>query len=200
MGAYYPETVQCSQADFQRNRCGLPAGPASSSGPGAATATPRVRCPAAAGQIAGLSLGPARLGVSRTRQRIALPGYRTMANRRFDHLCLRAGPGIRIGYLAARRGAAPTAVLAMTADSHFAFRHIRAGATLQRALRTLGSRVSGPWHRGPNRWYAASGPGRPASTSLLQVRGAKVTEIGIASRRLSDDAAKLRHLLSVLNA
>jgi hypothetical protein len=203
MGSYYPETVQCSETDFEKNRCGLPAGPASTSRPGPsgnAPSTHHAKCAAVAERLGADRLGPARLGVARSRQRIALPRYHVTANPRFDDICLSPGAGIRVGYLAAKRGATSTAVLAMTGNHRFSFRHVRAGTTLRTALRELGPHLSGPLQRGHYSWYALSGPLGSSSTFVLETRARKVVEIGIASPKLSSSAAKLRHLLSDLRA
>jgi hypothetical protein len=160
----------------------------------------KFRCPAASGSISARSLGPIRLGESRSRLRRAL---RRDAGRRAaytDVFCF-VPIGIRVGFLPpaarrhlsprARRALAGHAVLILTANRHYSLRGVRPGARVAMARRRL--RLSRPIRAGLNIWYLASA-GRV--TGVLKVRAGVVRELGIADRRLTSPRTLATALLS----
>lgn len=163
-----------------------PAPPSYSVTPGPAA---KFRCPAASGSISGRSLGPVRLGESRSRLRRVL---RRDAGRRAaytDVFCF-VPIGIRVGFLPpaasrrlgprVRRALAGGAVLIVTANRRYSLRGVRPDTRLAMARRRL--RLSRPIRTGANIWYLASA-GRV--TAVLKIRAGVVREVGIADRRLT---------------
>jgi ABC-2 type transport system ATP-binding protein len=154
----------------------------------AAPGTAKFSCAAPTGQIAGVSLGPVSLGMSRASAQRALP-RRSPHNRAYmDFFCSLNGR-IRIGYgspSALRSLPAPQrtqlrgdAVLIVTGNAHYAIRGIRPGARLSDAQRRLHLTK---FHVGLNDWYLAP-DGRVRA--VLKVRRGIVQEIGIANLRLT---------------
>jgi alpha-glucosidase (family GH31 glycosyl hydrolase) len=130
-------------------------------------------CPRAGGRIHGRSLGPISLGERRGRLRRRYARFSTRRRRDMDFYCL-APHGIRVGFHGRR------AVLALTANRHYAIRGIRPGLRLAVAARRV--RLLGPFHVGLNFWYLV--PGHNA-TGVLKVRRGRIQEIGIADKRLT---------------
>jgi hypothetical protein len=147
-------------------------------------------CGKATGRLAGSRLGPARIGATRARTRRAFARFSARGHRYMDFFCLAGGSGIRVGYAspklvrhlgaAARRRVAGRAVLALTANRHYALHGVRPGSSLARARRAL--RLGRPFHVGRNTWYLVS---RGAASGVLKVRGGRVREVGLADRRLT---------------
>ncbi len=146
----------------------------------------QTRCPAATGSLHGLGLGPARLGATRARVRRAFAHSAVRRQGAMDRFCLRGG-AIRVGY---RRG---RAVIALTANRHYALKGIRPGTRWARVSRRLraghGTRV------GKNTWYAVLA-GR--SRGVLKVSHGRVGEIGLATRAVSSGPRARRRLFSHL--
>jgi hypothetical protein len=159
-----------------------PSPPVSALGP-----SPPRGCPAATGRLTATHLGPARLGRTRAQVRRAFASSSTSSTRgraTMVFFCLH-GIGIRVGYLRGR------AVLALTANRHYALRGVRPGARLTAVARRLnsgrGSRV------GRNTWYlVALGRGR----GVLKVQNGVVEEIGIADPRLVRTRAAARRFFT----
>jgi phospholipase C len=166
-------------------------GPTTVGTPGTNPLTVDSQCPAASGSVLGEHVGPVRLGLTRTTLRGRLSHYNRMGNARFDDFCLRGGQGIRVGYVAGK------AVLAMTANTHYAYRGIRPGIRTAVALRRLGKKVSRALRRRATRWYAL-----PLTSAVLLVKAQSgvVREIGLASRKLASRAVTRRRLLDTLRA
>ncbi|MEO6858423.1 MAG: hypothetical protein ABI323_07535 [Solirubrobacteraceae bacterium] len=143
-------------------------------------------CPAATGSLHGLGLGLARLGATRARVRRAFARSPVRRQGAMDSFCL-CGGAIRVGYRHGR------AVIALTANRHYALKGIRPGARWARAARRL--HAGHGIHVGKNTWYAVAA-GR--SRGVLKVSHGKIGEIGIAARRVSPGARAQRRLFSHL--
>jgi phospholipase C len=153
--------------------------------------TPYPECPRATGTISGTTLDPVVLGRARRTQRKDLTHYWPMANKRFDDVCLATGRGIRVGYLSARRGAAPKAVLAMTANTLYSDAGFTPG---QRVPRTgLPKAIK----RGIYRWYAIK---QPKATLFLKARDGVIWEVGLGAKALTRTRAAQVRLLNQLGA
>ena len=148
-------------------------------------------CPLPSGRLTATTLGPLRLGMTRTQARRALPHSATRATRTIDVFCL-AGSGIRVGYASQRllktlprsrrRQLHRQIVLALTANRYYKLRGIKPGTRLasvaKRVHTSTGIRI------GLNTWYLVpDGSGR----GILKVRGGTIDEIGIANRLLTRD-------------
>jgi hypothetical protein len=113
---------------------------AGSSGGLQPVAATRLGCPAATGRLNGARLGPVRLGMTRNRARRASVQSTTRGRRFMDFFCL-AGSGIRVGYPSAkllrflpratRGGLRDTAVLALTANEHYALHGVKPGTRIK---------------------------------------------------------------------
>ncbi|MGI8921225.1 MAG: lipase family alpha/beta hydrolase [Solirubrobacteraceae bacterium] len=179
---------------------GLPAaappsgsGPAAPSGGGpAASSHPRrFACARPSGRLAGRSLGPVTLGMRRDRVRSRFPRSSTRGRRYMDFFCL-TPIGIRVGYPSpmllhslsrAQRGHVQgRAVLALTANPHYALRGIRPGARLAKVARRL--RIGKGFHIGLNWWYLTS---NGTSRGVLKVSHGRIEEVGIADKRLTSN-------------
>lgn len=146
-------------------------------------------CAAPTGRIAGRSLGPVSLGMTRARTRRAFPGVSTRGRRYVDFFCPRNG-GIRVGYASPavvrraaphrRRGLLGRVVLILTANAHYAVHGVRAGSRLALAKRRL--TLARSFEVGLNTWYL--GPAGPART-VLKVRHGIVEEVGLANATLT---------------
>jgi pimeloyl-ACP methyl ester carboxylesterase len=169
-----------------------PSPPTGTGGPG---------CPKPTGRLNGTSLGPLRLGWTRTRARHRLPRFNVTYNH-MDNFCLASGWGIRVGYPSARltrelsaktrRRLTGTIILALTANRHYAL----AGAHPRQRLRAVARRLHAgrPFRLGANDWYVV--PGK-RSDGLLKVRRGIIQEVGIVSGALSRGRpAQLRLLRS----
>jgi hypothetical protein len=156
-------------------------------------ATARAGCPRPTGRLTGRRLGPVALG----RPRAHVTARRSRG--RMTTVCL-AGGGIHIGYpwrallreLGHReRGRlANHVVLAFTGNRHYALRGVRPGSRFRPASRRLdldrGYRIHG------NTLFII--PGRVAN-GLLEVHGRVVKAVGIANKRLTSTAARIRRFL-----
>ena len=145
-------------------------------------------CAAPTGRIAGRSLGPVSLGMTRARARKAFPRVSTRGRPNMDFFCPTNGY-IRVGYASAgllrghsarqRRTLSGRVVLAVTGNGHFAAHGIRHGTPLAVARRRLHLTRYGV---GLNDWYTAP-DGRVRA--VLKVRRGTVQEIGIANPSLT---------------
>jgi ABC-2 type transport system ATP-binding protein len=160
----------------------------------------RFSCSAPSGRLAGRSLGPVSLGMTRARARRPFARVSTRGHRYMDFFCPANG-GIRVGYASpallrtlSRREAGRIrgrVVLVLTANRHYALRGVRAGSRLAVARRRL--RLDRGFGVGVNRWYLApAGAGR----AVLKVRRGMIEEIGIAEPRLTTARLAPRFLRS----
>jgi hypothetical protein len=149
----------------------------------------RFSCPSPSGRIAGRSLGPVSLGMTRAQTRRLFASFSTRGHRYEDFFCPARG-GIRVGYASsallhqldarARRGISGRVVLVLTASTHYAIRGVHAESRLATARRHL--KLQPVFHIGRNDWYlAADGNVR----AVLKVRHGLVQEIGIADNHLT---------------
>jgi uncharacterized protein len=146
-------------------------------------------CPAATGGLRGSALGPLRLGMTAARARRAFVSSSARGHRYMVFYCLSPN-GIRAGFPSARllrllpraqRGRARgTAVLALTANRHFALDGVRPGTRLAAAARRL--RAGRPFALGANRWYLT---GSGSVRGVLKVQHGVIEEIGIAEARFA---------------
>jgi len=151
---------------------------------GAPPALPVPHCPMPTGSLSATSLGPLRLGMTRTRARSLLPGYATRDRRQMDFFCLRTS-GIRAGY---RDG---KIVLLLTANRHYSIRRVKPGTRLAAVARRL---HTGRGYRiGLNTWYVFA-DGR--AHGIFKVRRGMIEEIGIASKPLTVGRTPTRRFLS----
>jgi hypothetical protein len=146
-------------------------------------------CAKPSGRLAGRSLGPVRLGMTRARTRRLFTRGSTRGRRDMDFFCP-ARRGIRVGYAspaltrhlsrAQRRRVAGRAVLILSANRHYALRGVRPDTRLNRVRRRL--HVGRAFHVGRNYWYVvANGPSR----GVFKVRHGVIQEVGIADLRLT---------------
>ena len=154
-------------------------------GSGSQTSGPgRSSCSSPSGRIAGRSLGPISLGMTRAQARRLFASSSTRHHRYEDFFCP-ARRGIRVGYASpallhqlvgrARRGLSGRVVLVLTASPHYAIRGVRAESSLVTARRQL--RLQRVFHVGRNDWYLAA---YRDVRVVLKVRRGVVEEIGIA--------------------
>ena len=145
-------------------------------------------CAQPSNQLAGRSLGPVRLGMTRARARRLFVRFSTRGERYMDFFCP-AHHGIRVGYPSPEllRSLSPAerprvrgrAVLALTASPHFALRGVRPGARLNAVARQL--RIGNGFHIGLNWWYLVP---NGSSRGVLKVRHGIIEEVGIADKQL----------------
>ena len=170
-------------------------GPSSTVAPGSISGT---ACQAATGALAGQSLGPLRLGMTRAAARRRIAHFATRGRRDMDFFCL-SPVGIRAGYASARivRPLAPGArrrllgsvVVLLTSDQRYSIRGIFPGERLA-AARPL--HLSRPLRIGRNTWYVfADGSAR----GVFKTAGGVIEEIGIANRSLTSTARAARRFL-----
>jgi hypothetical protein len=153
------------------------------------TAPPRSSCPTPSGRLAGIALGPVRLGMTRAQARRAFSDSSARKHRYMDFFCLTPN-GIRVGYASTRlklelsrnewQQVQGTVVIASTANPLYALRGVHAGMSLAAAGHMLA--VGRPFHVGSNDWYLT--PGRQVR-GVLKVRRGTIEEIGIADGRLT---------------
>ncbi len=151
--------------------------------------THRARCAQPTGRLSGISLGPIRLGMTRSHVRRLLGKYSTRHRKFMDFYCLYP-TGIRAGYPSpyllrslsrrARRRIQGRVILVLTSASYYSLRGIRPGARLSDAARVL--KIGKPYHIGLNYWYLAA---NGATRAVLKVRHGVVEEIGIANAKLT---------------
>jgi sugar lactone lactonase YvrE len=154
-------------------------------------------CPKPTGRLSASRLGPIRLGMGRRQARRMLPRFAAYSQHT-DNFCLAGGAGVRVGYatrhLLRKLPGHPRAtgiVLALTANPYYQFDGIRPGSSLRAAAGQL--TLGRPIHWGPNSWYVIAS--RNASW-VLKVQHGTVTEIGIASHRLTATRADQTWLLA----
>jgi hypothetical protein len=174
---------------------GRPMGPAPVSVPFG----PVAPCTGARGFIAGKSLGPVRLGMTRRQVRRLFPSFSTGHRRYMDFFCS-AGRRIRVGYPspALRRTFSRStwarvrgrAILVLTANPSYALTGVHPGARLASVARRL--KVGRHFRIGQNTWYLA--PAGP-SHGVLKVRHGRIEEIGLADKRLTKSRAAARRFL-----
>ena len=159
------------------------------SGSGSGAGSGGFSCSAPSGRIAGRSLGPIRLGMTRPRVRGLFTAFSSRRHSYQDFFCP-ARHGIRVGYgspvltrrlpAAQRRAFADRVVLVLTASTHYAIKGVRAGSRLTAARARL--KLSHPYYVGRNTWYLAPDG---AARAVLKVRHGDVQEIGIAAKILT---------------
>ena len=158
-------------------------------------------CAKPTGRLAGRSLGPLTLLMTRSVARRHFYRYSLRGRRYMDFFCPSHG-GIRVGYASAsllralsRRQARQVrgrAVLLLTADRHYALRGIRPASRLAAARRRLPG-IGRGYVIGLNRWYIARDG---AAEAVLKVRHGEVQEVGIADRSLTGRRLARRFLAS----
>jgi hypothetical protein len=175
---------------------GRPLGPAPASIPFG----PDAACARATGFVAGSSLGPVSLGMTRGQTRRLFPSFSTRHRRYMDFFCPTVN-GIRVGYpspallrtlsRAERARVHGRAILVLTANPSYALRGVHPGARLAAVARRL--KVGRRFQIGLNSWYLApAGPSR----GVLKVRHGKIEEIGLADKRLTTSRAASRRFLA----
>ena len=175
---------------------GRPLGPAPASVPFG----PNVPCTRAPGFVAGSSLGPVRLGMTRTQVRRLFPSFSTRHYRYMDFFCA-AVNGIRVGYPSGallrklsridRRRVQGRAVLVLTANPSYALERVHPGDRLATVARRL--KVGRRFQIGLNSWYLApAGPSR----AVFKVRHGRIEEIGLADKRLTTSRFASRRFLA----
>lgn len=170
---------------------GSPSRPGSHRGP---------RCAPATGRVRGHSVGPIRLGWTRTRARRTLIHF-TVTRNRMDNFCLAYGWGIRAGYPSARllrslpararRRFRGRIIIALSANPLYGIDGIGPATSVSVIRRRLAH------HRrfriGRNTWYVI--PGR-AADGLLKVQRGTVQEVGLLAKGLGRGRAAQRRVLT----
>jgi len=146
----------------------------------------QVACAAPAGGLAGRSLGPVRLGMTRAQARRQFKRLSLRGRRYMDFFCTGEN-GIRTAYPSPKLLASlPPAdrahlrghvILILTSSRHYRLRGVEPGTRLRRVARRL--RVSRPYPVGANTWYLL--PDGPV-LGVLKVRHGLIEEIGITDR------------------
>jgi hypothetical protein len=150
---------------------------------------PAAACLKPTGRLAGRSLGPVKLGMTRTKAR-SLFIVRTSRGRRYmDFFCphttrIRAGFSspklLRSRPKAQRARLRGRVVLLLTASPHYALHGVRPGLSLTTVAARL--HAGKGYTVGLNTWYLApNGPSR----GVLKVRHGRIEEIGIANKQLT---------------
>jgi ABC-2 type transport system ATP-binding protein len=170
---------------------GVVTGATPSGGPTTTTPkpTPKFSCAAPSGRIAGRSLGPVSLGMTRARARRPFARFSTRGHRWMDFFCPQSG-GIRVGYASLtllrglssrqRRQERGRVVLILSASKHYAIRGARVGARLAGAKHRL--KLGRDFDVGLNQWYLAPDG---AARAVLKVRRGTIQELGIADSKLT---------------
>jgi hypothetical protein len=141
------------------------------------------------GTLAGRTLGPLLLGMTRAQARGQYT-HSSSHDRRYEDCFTLTGGQVCVGFASPslfrtlssrwRRTLQGRVVLALTANTYYALRGVRPGASLRTAAKKL---HTGPAiHVGLNDWYLAP---NGASTAVLKVRDGKVLEVGIADSTLT---------------
>jgi hypothetical protein len=161
-----------------------------STAPTNTNAPPAFSCAEPSGRLAGVTLGPVRLGMTRARVRSRFSRVSLRGRRYMDFFCPRRG-GIRVGYASPvllhtlshsqQRRARGRDVLVLTANHHYALRGVRPGTRLATVARRL--RAGQGFHVGLNWWYLTP---NGQSRGVLKVRRGVIEEIGIANSRLTN--------------
>jgi hypothetical protein len=172
--------------------------------PPAGSGSPPARrgCPAATGSLTRRSLGPVTLGMTRARVRKGFTQSSRRGRQSMDFFCL-SPIGIRVAYPSrtelrslsrrAQRRVRGRAVLALTANPHYALRGVHPGARLAPVAKRL--HVSRGIRIGRNTWYLLpAGPSR----GVLKVKHGVIEEIGITNKSLTATRAATRRLLANL--
>jgi hypothetical protein len=159
---------------------------------------PRATCSAPTGRLTGSHLGPVALGARRSGLRARFARFSIRGN--FDVLCLR-GSGIRVGYLSARslrklsvrqrRRYARRAVIALTANRHYALRGLRPGTRLTTGAAARRLHAVATYRTAGVTWYLTSARG---ARGVFRVRRGVVTQIGVVSQGLTNRATARRFL------
>jgi pimeloyl-ACP methyl ester carboxylesterase len=162
---------------------------------------PRVKfsCVKPSGRLAGATLGPVRLGMTRAVTRSRFLRVSTRGRRYMDFFCP-AHNGIRVGYATPsllrelsskqRRQVRGRVVLVLTSNRHYALRGVRPGTKLGKVARRL--KVGRGFHIGRNWWYLTpDGAGR----GVVKVRRGVIDEVGIANAKLTRNRPAARKLL-----
>lgn len=175
---------------------GRPLGPAPVSIPFG----PEAVCTRVPGFIAGSSLGPVRLGMTRAQTRRLFPSFSTRRRRYMDFFCPTVH-GIRVGYPSPallrtlsrkqRARVRGRAVLVLTANPSYALNGVHPGAKLAAVARRL--KVGRRFQIGLNSWYLAPA-GR--SRGVLKVRHGIIEEIGLADKQLTSHRSAARRFLA----
>lgn len=162
-------------------------------------------CPRPTGSLGGSSVGPLKLGETKTAARKRLKRF-TVTQNRFDNFCLFAGWGIRVAYPTSallrsvpakdRGGLRGRIVIALTANPFYAFRKAKPGMRISAELKRL--KLGKPFHIGANEWYVASAsPGN----AVFKVRHGVIQEVGLLNKRLTRTRSEQsRFLRSFKNA
>jgi hypothetical protein len=177
----------------------VPAAPGTPGGLQQETAGP-LGCPTASGSLSDRSLGPVRLGMTRTQAQAAFVASSTRGHTEMEFFCLTPN-GIRVGYASdalkrrlpheARDVRVGQVVIALTANTSYALRGVRSGTRLTTVATRLGA--SAPIVIGRNSWYLIrDGSGR----GVLKVQHGVIDEIGIAEPGLTASRATARTFLS----
>ncbi|MGH2868147.1 MAG: beta-galactosidase [Solirubrobacteraceae bacterium] len=148
-------------------------------------------CARPSGRLAGVSLGPVKLGMKRRQARSRFARVSLRGRRYMDFFCPARG-GIRVGYpspgllrsvaRSERRRLRGRAVVVLTSNRHYALRGVRPGARLTKVARRL--RAGRGFHVGRNTWYLVPSGSR-LSRGVLKVQHGRIAEIGIADPRFA---------------
>ena len=154
----------------------------------------KVACAAPAGGLAGRSLGPVRLGMTRAQARREFRRVSERGRRYMDFFCT-GDNGIRVAYPTPKLIAAlpkpergllrGRVILILTSSRHYALRRVRPGTRLARVATQLG--VSRRYRVGANTWYMV--PDSPV-LGVLKVRNGVIEEIGITDRLFGVDHSR----------
>jgi ABC-2 type transport system ATP-binding protein len=172
-------------------------GPTPSGGP---KPPPAFSCSAPTGRVAGRSLGPVALGMTRAQARHRFARVSMRGQRYMDFFCP-ARRGIRVGYAspalvhglsraqAHRLGG--RVVLILTANRHYALKGVRVGARVGAVHKRL--RLGRKYAVGLNDWYLA-----PAGATrwIVKVRHGRIEELGLADPQLTTARLTLQFLRS----
>jgi hypothetical protein len=181
--------VERNAADASSVELPLAASITATGAPAFTSTAPRTAlgCPSPTGRLSGSRLGPARLGMTRAEVRRAFLTSSTVSTRgraTMVFYCLH-GSGIRVGYLSGR------AVLALTANAHYALHGVRPGARLAAVAARL--HVGRGYAVGRNTWYVV---GTGAVRGVLKVQRGRIGEVGIADGRRLGTRRAARAFLS----
>ena len=157
-------------------------------------------CPAAAGKVSGQTLGPIKLGESKTQARKAFAHSSNRGQRYEDFFCL-TPIGIRVGYaspkilkvLPAHEGSrySGRVIWISTSSAHYAIDGIRPGASLTTATKKL--KLGKVFVIGLNDWYFAPAG---SATAIFKTRDGIIQEIGIADKDLTQGRNTQRTFLT----
>jgi hypothetical protein len=158
-------------------------------------------CDRPTGRLRGRRLDRVRLGGKRQAHLLAYKIARKQTRTGIDRFCLSDARGVRVGYptsrlkrkLARRERARikdDRALLTLTTSRRFRIRGIRVGTSQRVLQRRIGGRAI---RIGSNRWYT-----KRAKTARLvfKVKGGKVRELGLVSKRLTTNRRKARRTLA----